>query len=209
MNTEEALYWKEYIDRVVAEKLSVLNSSQQDAIRIRQFAESHMRGITGQQLLPQAVFRQFLEMFANIPALQGNIQQMQESLNETVENLHEAGEELAEQAENINNIEKVYYPDDTDDGKNLFYHTYDTEWVEETLGDEFDNLEEDDIINALYDEFTDLSGNIHIVELNFPHRGIASCSYILLKYKLAGPNRTGNTVCMDLMGRIGEFGVTV
>ena len=53
MTSEEAIYWKTYIDRVVAEKLSVLNSSQQDAVRIRQFADSFMQGINGQQLLPQ------------------------------------------------------------------------------------------------------------------------------------------------------------
>ena len=37
MTSEEAIYWKTYIDRIVAEKLSVLNSSQQEAVRIRHF----------------------------------------------------------------------------------------------------------------------------------------------------------------------------
>lgn len=190
MNTEEALYWKNYIDRTVAEKLSVLNSSQQDAVLIRQFADSYMSGITGQQLLPQAVFRKFLEMFSNIPAMQGNIEQMQETLNETVENLREAGEQIADKAENINNIEKVYY-DSAEYSNNMFYHTYDTEWVESHFGDEFDNINENDVINALYDEISSFPGCVHIVLLDFKHRGVKSCSYIMFKVHMDGPILTG------------------
>ena len=84
MTTEEALYWKQYIDKTVAEKLSATSGTQQDALRIKQFAESHMQGITGQQLLPQATFRQFLEMFAHLPAIQEGIEQAQDEINETV-----------------------------------------------------------------------------------------------------------------------------
>lgn len=181
MTAEEALYWKGYIDKIVTEKLAVLNSSQQDAIRIRQFAESYMGGITGQQLLPQSVFRKFLELFSHIPATQGNIEQMQETLNETVEQLREAGDEIADQAENINNIEKVYYKTDEEYRSN-FYHRFDAEWAERALGDDFNNLDEDDIINELYDELVGLDGAIHIVSLDFRHRGVASCSYILFRY---------------------------
>lgn len=191
MTTEEALYWKSYIDRVVAEKLSVLNSPQQDAVRIKEFAESYMRGITGQQLLPQGVFRQFLEMFAHIPAMQGNLEQIQTEINETLEGLQESEAEIAEQAENINNLEEVHYPAETVTESDKFYHYYDETWAEETLGDTFSELSEDDIINALYDEFVGYSGDVNVVVLDFPHRGIASCSYILFKYTNGGPNLIG------------------
>lgn len=192
MTAEEALYWKNYIDRTVADKLSMLNSSQQDAVRIRQFADSYMGGITGQQLLPQAVFRKFLEMFSNIPAMQGNIEQMQETLNETVENLREAGEQIADKAENINNIEQVYYPvEEPLDDTNLFCHHYDEEWVENHFGDEFANIDEDDIINALYNEFSGYIGTIHVVSLDFRHRGVTSCSYILFRLNTGGPRLVG------------------
>lgn len=92
MTSEEAIYWKTYIDRVVAEKLSVLNNSQQDAVRIRQFADSFMQGINGQQLLPQSVFRQFIEMFAHIPAMEGQTQEMlREVYNELLKKIEDAG----------------------------------------------------------------------------------------------------------------------
>lgn len=174
MTSAEAIYWKTYIDRVVAEKLSMLNSSQQDAVRIRQFADSFMQGVNGQQLLPQSVFRQFVDTFAHIPTIQEDIEKMQESLSE-----------------DINNLEKVYYPSDVDEGKNLFYHCYDTTWVETFFENNFDNISEDDIINALYDELFGLAGHIHIVVLDFPHRGIKSCSYILFKLNTEGTIRYG------------------
>lgn len=177
MTSAEAIYWKTYIDRVVAEKLSMLNSSQQDAVRIRQFADSFMQGINGQQLLPQSVFRQFIDMFAHIPTIQEDIEKMQESLSEDITN--------------INNLEKVYYPSDADEGKNLFYHCYDATWVETFFEDTFDNISEDDIINALYDELFGLTGHVNIVVLDFPHRGIKSCSYILFKLNTGGPIRYG------------------
>lgn len=176
MTSEEAIYWKTYIDRIVAEKLSVLNSSQQEAVRIRHFADSYMQCINGQQLLPQTVFRQFVEMFAHIPAMQESLEQMQESLTK-----------------DINNLEKVYYPSDIVENKNLLYHYYDTKWVETFFDETIDNIDEDDIINAIYDELHGLTGYIHIVVLNFPHRGIESCSYILFRTNVVGPIRYGES----------------
>lgn len=70
MTPEEALYWKNYIDRVISEKLYLDEVSEKDARRISEFAKKYMQTITGQQFLPQGIFREFLELFASIPQLQ-------------------------------------------------------------------------------------------------------------------------------------------
>ncbi|MBQ6724038.1 MAG: hypothetical protein IJQ84_05950 [Paludibacteraceae bacterium] len=80
MTKEEAIYWKNYIDKVVSEKLDTLEVSDADAIRISDFAKRYMQVITGQQYVPQGLFREFLELFAKIPAIQEEIRQMQEGL---------------------------------------------------------------------------------------------------------------------------------
>lgn len=82
MNTEEALYWKGYIDKVVADKLATMDSSDAKALEISRFADSYMKLISGQQFLPQGVFREFLRLFGTIP-------DQQEKLNERIAWLEE------------------------------------------------------------------------------------------------------------------------
>lgn len=87
MNKQEATYWKRFIIKTIEEKLSTIKTSDEDAIRISQFAEQHMQLITGQQMLPQRVFREFLELFAHIPEIQADIEHAQEIINDYLENL--------------------------------------------------------------------------------------------------------------------------
>ena len=278
MTTEEALYWKGYIDNEIARKLATMNANQTDALRISRFANSYMQLITGQQFLPQGIFREFLEMFENIPALQGNIQEMQEKLDESIRNLQNAESEISDKADNINNIKHIYYPasaaqptpasitvyfDALDETKTLylakaegwyeegapdlfyqadpatvgsgvfynnmqvgtitsytaategasnassnpFYHYYDMNWIEERTGSEAGSLEEDDIINLFYSELNSYSGEMHIVVFDFPHRGLQSCTYILLKRTtqttpgfVTGGRRIGGMVLLSFDG---------
>lgn len=80
MTELEAVYWKRYIDKVLSEKLDGLSVSEHDALRISEFAERYMTLVTGQQMLPQAIFRQFLELFSHIPEIQEDIRKAQEEV---------------------------------------------------------------------------------------------------------------------------------
>lgn len=80
MTKEEAIYWKNYIDKVVSERLDALEVSDADAIHISDFAKRYMQVMTGHQYVPQGLFREFLELFAKIPVIQDEIKQMQEEL---------------------------------------------------------------------------------------------------------------------------------
>lgn len=77
MTPEEALYWKGYIDQLIADKCALGDSSYAKALEISRYADSYLELITGQQYLPQGVFREFLRLFADIPA-------QQEALNERI-----------------------------------------------------------------------------------------------------------------------------
>lgn len=61
MTIEEATYFKEYIDKRLNELLGQLTKAEGDTLQGRLFAERYMRDIVGQQMLPQMVFRSFLE----------------------------------------------------------------------------------------------------------------------------------------------------
>ena len=84
LTEQEALYWKRYIDRVLTEKLNSLTVTEVEAARIREFADSYMGSVTGQQLLPQSVFRRFLEIFSGIPQMQEELAQAQQEIHDAV-----------------------------------------------------------------------------------------------------------------------------
>ncbi len=60
MTIAEAQYLKDYIDSKLNETFSKLSQKDVDTLKARTFADRHMVGITGQQMLPQEVFRTFL-----------------------------------------------------------------------------------------------------------------------------------------------------
>ena len=80
----EAEYWKRFINKVIVEKLEELTVSEEDALRISTFAERFMILVDGQQPLPQGVFREFLDIFKNIPQIQAEIVEAQEKINQFI-----------------------------------------------------------------------------------------------------------------------------
>ncbi len=66
MTTEEATYFKEYIERRLSELLAVKSDDEKQELRIKDFAERYMQTITGQDALPQSTFRMFLDEFYEI-----------------------------------------------------------------------------------------------------------------------------------------------
>lgn len=89
MTKQEAVYWKKFILKVIEEKLPTIKTSDEDAKAISEFAQHHMQTITGQQMLPQSVFRKFLEIFGHIPAIQEEINKAMEELDAWLHNLPE------------------------------------------------------------------------------------------------------------------------
>ena len=70
MTPEEEKYFEDRIDAKVAEAINALTPQQQMAAGANTFADRYMKLITGQEYLPQGVFRQFLKTvdFSNVEA---------------------------------------------------------------------------------------------------------------------------------------------
>lgn len=87
MSKEEAIYWKAFIIRVIEEKIPLIQTTEADAIRISEFAKNYMEVITGQQYVPQGLFREFLEIFSHIPQIQKDIEQAQAEIREIIDGI--------------------------------------------------------------------------------------------------------------------------
>ena len=61
MTQKEIKYITAYIDRRLAEYFSAISTTEDAQIRLKRFAERVMSDISGQQMLPQMIFRQFLQ----------------------------------------------------------------------------------------------------------------------------------------------------
>ena len=89
MTKEEAIYWKSFILRTIEERLPQIEVSDLEAYEISEFANKYMQTITGQQMLPQGVFREFLRIFAKIPEMQSEIAEAQVHVQEMIEHIDE------------------------------------------------------------------------------------------------------------------------
>ena len=89
MTKQEATYWKNFIIQIVEERLPQIELSDLESLQISEFEKKHMPTITGQQMLPQSVFREFLRVFSPISAIQGEILQAQEACVAMEERLQE------------------------------------------------------------------------------------------------------------------------
>ena len=65
MSSEEAKYFKDYIDACIRSEIEALTRQDVQLAELSQFEESYMQGVSGQQLLPQGVFRQFIRQMCN------------------------------------------------------------------------------------------------------------------------------------------------
>ena len=89
MTKQEALYWKNFIYRTIEERVPYVKVTTEEARVISDFASRFMVTITGQQYLPQGIFREFLDIFKNIPAIQEEIEIAQEEIRVFLEHLPE------------------------------------------------------------------------------------------------------------------------
>jgi len=99
MTPEEAKYFLDQIDKKIAEALSALTTSQQQQGKAKVFAEKYMQRITGQQFVPQDLFRKFLKDvdYSNVEeaieaaeAATAAVNTLREKVRETEEGLGEA-----------------------------------------------------------------------------------------------------------------------
>lgn len=94
MTEREAIYWKRYIYNVITEKINSLRVSDADAALVSSFIEHHMLTVSGQQMLPQSVFREFVMVFSRIPEMQEDIARAQEEITAWMDGLGDANEKL-------------------------------------------------------------------------------------------------------------------
>lgn len=66
MTTEEAKYFKDYIDQQLQALSAGWGAENRKFVTAKEFAEQYMRTITGQEFLPQETFRLFLESFPSM-----------------------------------------------------------------------------------------------------------------------------------------------
>lgn len=103
MTKQEAVYWKRFIEEMITERLPYYRVTDEEAQRISEFATHYMQTITGQQPLPQSVFRKFLEIFGSIPAIQEDILKAQAEISAWLEKL----EDLATETNATANKEEI------------------------------------------------------------------------------------------------------
>lgn len=77
MGTDDALYWKRYIDEKLSSIISNAKKDEVTALDVFEFEKTNMSLVNGQQALPQTIFRKFIRKFAFIPQMQNELQKIQ------------------------------------------------------------------------------------------------------------------------------------
>ena len=85
MTQKEAVYWRNFIEKIIDEKVPYIKRSDVDSRKISDFAQRFMVTITGQQYLPQGIFRNFLSEFGDFPIVIDELKEAQEALNELID----------------------------------------------------------------------------------------------------------------------------
>lgn len=172
MTIKEAQYFKKYIDKQLNDMLAVKTKQQLSTLASQRFAERFMTDITGQQSLPQSVFRQFLNEIDF-----GEAKQLHDDIVVANGNLEQA----LERADELSDIKNIHYTDVVGDKKPFYiYIDKDTPEVQDV---------------DLWDGISNILGNqnverVQIVELNIPHRGIESCIYLYINTSFEKTNES-------------------
>ncbi len=115
MTIAEAQYFKDYIDSKLDEIFNKLSQVEVDTLKARTFADRHMVGITGQQMLPQEVFRTFLSE-VDWAAVKRLCDGFEEAIGENAHNINENKTAIAANTSNISELrymlENDYYNDE-------------------------------------------------------------------------------------------------
>lgn len=177
MTIKEAQYFKKYIDGRLNDILGAMTQQQLNTLQGQRFAARFMGDIKGQQMLPQSVFRQFLNEidFSEAKQLHDDLVKAQGQI-----------EQALQQAEQVSDMNSLHY---TDVGG------------EETPFYIYIDMDDPELAGVSADDETALwqgidrilqakrTNNIQIVDLNINHRGLHECSYLYFSTSVVKSNR--------------------
>ncbi len=177
MTIKEAQYFKKYIDGRLNDILGAMTQQQLNTLQGQRFAARFMGNIKGQQMLPQSVFRQFLNEidFSEAKQLHDDLVKAQGQI-----------EQALQQAEQVSDMESLHY---TDVGG------------EETPFYIYIDMDDPELAGVSADDETALwqgidrilqakrTNNVQIVDLNINHRGLHECSYLYFSTSVVKSNR--------------------
>lgn len=177
MTIKEAQYFKKYIDGRLNDILGSMTQQQLNTLQGQRFAARFMGNIKGQQMLPQSVFRQFLNEidFSEAKQLHDDLVKAQGQI-----------EQALQQAEQVSDMESLHYTDVG--GEETPFYIYidmdDPELAGVSAGDETALWQGiDRILQAKR------TNNVQIVDLNINHRGLHECSYLYFSTSVVKSNR--------------------
>lgn len=177
MTIKEAQYFKKYIDGRLNDILGAMTQQQLNTLQGQRFAARFMGDIKGQQMLPQSVFRQFLNEidFSEAKQLHDDLVKAQGQI-----------EQALQQAEQVSDMNSLHYTDVG--GEETPFYIYidmdDPELAGVSAGDETALWQGiDRILQAKR------TNNVQIVDLNINHRGLHECSYLYFSTSVVKGNR--------------------
>ena len=177
MTIKEAQYFKKYIDGRLNDILGAMTQQQLNTLQGQRFAARFMGDIKGQQMLPQSVFRQFLNEidFSEAKQLHDDLVKAQGQI-----------EQALQQAEQVSDMNSLHYTD-VGGEETPFYIYIDMD------DPELAGIEADDE-TALWQGIDRIlqakrTSNIQIVDLNINHRGLHECSYLYFSTSVVKSNR--------------------
>lgn len=177
MTIKEAQYFKKYIDGRLNDILGAMTQQQLNTLQGQRFAARFMGDIKGQQMLPQSVFRQFLNEidFSEAKQLHDDLVKAQGQI-----------EQALQQAEQVSDMNSLHYTD-VGGEETPFYIYIDMD------DPELAGIEADDE-TALWQGIDRIlqakrTSNIQIVDLNINHRGLHECSYLYFSTSVIKSNR--------------------
>lgn len=177
MTIKEAQYFKKYIDERLNDILGAMTQQQLNTLQGQRFAARFMGDIKGKQMLPQSVFRQFLNEidFSEAKQLHDDLVKAQGQI-----------EQALQQAEQVSDMNSLHYTD-VGGEETPFYIYIDMD------DPELAGIEADDE-TALWQGIDRIlqakrTSNIQIVDLNINHRGLHECSYLYFSTSVVKSNR--------------------
>lgn len=177
MTIKEAQYFKKYIDGRLNDILGAMTQQQLNTLQGQRFAARFMGDIKGQQMLPQSVFRQFLNEidFSEAKQLHDDLVKAQGQI-----------EQALQQAEQVSDMNSLHYTDVG--GEETPFYIYidmdDPELAGVSANDETALWQGiDRILQAKR------TNNVQIVDLNINHRGLHECSYLYFSTSVVKSNR--------------------
>lgn len=177
MTIKEAQYFKKYIDERLNELLGAMTQQQLNTLQGQRFAARFMGNIEGQQMLPQSVFRQFLNEIDF-----GEAKQLHDDLVVAQGQLEQA----LRDAEQVSDVESLHYTDVGGEQTPLYIYIDmdDPELAGVDSSDETALWQGiDRILQAKR------TSNMQILDLNIRHRGLNECSYLYFSTIVVKSNR--------------------